>query len=342
MNQVELEDLVWVSEGANSYVYEVTPLIIVKVPKPGPEEKERFNRELEVLNILSRHPPSPYLVTCLLHIPGGVFLEYMRDMSLSWRIQQNHIRNQDTLQVTEVEKLEPLPLRKQWMHDLAHGIAFLESLNLAHGDLRPENILLNRNQLKISDFDCTAEIGSDFDACIAPYGRLLGDEGGPERGRPGVLGPRTEQFALGSIFYLINYGYEVYDDQVFGGDPSGKEHGPVVLDLLQKMVFPELNGEGAIDAVIWKCWHGEYRTIAELAKETKRLLVDGEGCDLGGGPETVGGGLGDVGDGDDFASQRKLCEDFARSGILNVLSEKTPEEHGISMDWRYVCWELLG
>lgn len=67
-----------------------------------------------------------------------------------------------------MEKLEPLPLRKEWVNDLAQAVAFLESLNLAHGDLRPENILLDRNRLKLSDFDCTAEIGSDFEARMAP------------------------------------------------------------------------------------------------------------------------------------------------------------------------------
>ena len=33
------------------------------------------------------------------------------------------------------------------MNDLAQGVAFLGSLNLAHGDLRPENILLDRDRL---------------------------------------------------------------------------------------------------------------------------------------------------------------------------------------------------
>lgn len=59
------------------------------------------------------------------------------------------------------------------MNDLAQAVTFLESLNLAHGDLRPENILLDRNRLKLSDFDCTAEIGTNYEACMAPYGRIL-------------------------------------------------------------------------------------------------------------------------------------------------------------------------
>lgn len=197
------------------------------------------------------------------------------DVSLSSRIQKNHIRDQHTMMVTKVEKLEPLALRKEWMNDLAQAVAFLESLNLAHGDLRPENILLDRDRVKLSDFDCTAEIGTDFEACMAPYGRILNgnetDQGG--RGTPGFLGPRTEQFALGSLYYLINYGFEVYGDRCLTEDPQ--EHGPKIVDLLQDMEFPKLNGDPLIDDIIDKCWHNKYATVAELAAHTKRLLVEG-------------------------------------------------------------------
>lgn len=176
--------------------------------------------------------------------------------------------------VTKVEKLEPLSLRKEWMNDLAQAVAFLESLNLAHGDLRPENILLDRNRLKLSDFDCTAEIGTDFEACMAPYGRLLNDNE-PDQGRRGTsgfLGPRTEQFALGSLYYLINYGFEVYGDRCLTEDP--KEHGPKVVDLLQNMEFPTLNGDPLLDDMINKCWHNKYATIAKLAAYTETLLSE--------------------------------------------------------------------
>lgn len=166
------------------------------------------------------------------------------------------------------------------MNDLAQAVAFLESLNLAHGDLRPENILLDRNRLKLSDFDCTAEIGADFEACTAPYGRLLNsdetDQG--QRGTSGFLGSRTEQFALGSLYYLINYGFEVYGDRCLTDDP--KEHGPKVVDLLQNLDFPKLNSDPLIDDIIGKCWRNKYATVAELAARTETLLT--EGTDSGG------------------------------------------------------------
>lgn len=196
------------------------------------------------------------------------------DASLSSRIQKHQIRDQQTTIVSKVETLEPLPLRMEWMNDLAQAVAFLESLNLAHGDLRPENILLDRNRLKLSDFDCTAEIGSDFEACTAPYGRILNsnetDQG--QCGTPGFLGPRTEQFALGSLYYLINYGFEVYGDRCLTEDPQ--EHGPKVVDLLQDMEFPKLHGDPLIDDIIDKCWHNKYATVAELVAHTEMLLAE--------------------------------------------------------------------
>ncbi|KAJ6061221.1 hypothetical protein N7444_001917 [Penicillium canescens] len=262
----------WVWRGGISFVYEVHPRVVVKVPKSGDFEREQFRKELKIYEIFSQHPPCPSIVQCFLYADNGIFLEYMRDVTLCSRIQNSNTRDQQTALVTKVEKLEPLSLRKEWMNDLAQAVAFLESLNLAHGDLRPENILVDRNRLKLSDFDCTAEIGSDFEACIAPYGRILNsdeqDQG--RRGSSGFLGPRTEQFALVSLFYLINYGFEVYGDQRLTEDP--KEHGRKVVELLQNMEFPKLDGDPLIDDIIIKCWNNKYATIAELAAYTETLL----------------------------------------------------------------------
>ncbi|KAB8213467.1 hypothetical protein BDV33DRAFT_210166 [Aspergillus novoparasiticus] len=262
----------WIWGGGISFVYEVHPRIVVKVPKSGEFERKQFQKELEIYQVFSQNPPCSSIVQCFLSSSSGIFLEYMRDKSLSSRIQNNHTRDQQTMVVTKVEKLEPLRLRKEWMNDLAQAVAFLESLNLAHGDLRPENVLLDRNRLKLSDFDCTAKIGTNYEACMAPYGRMLNNEESDqgECGTPGFLGPRTEQFALGSLYYLINYGFEVYGDRCLAEDPC--EHGPKVVDLLQNMKFPTLDSNPLIDDIIDKCWHNKYATVSELAAHTESLL----------------------------------------------------------------------
>ncbi|KAJ5257470.1 hypothetical protein N7524_009026 [Penicillium chrysogenum] len=244
------------SGGGISFVYEVHPRIVVKVPKPREFEREQFQKELEIYQVFSQNPPCPSIIY------SGIFLEYIRDISLSSRIQKNHTRDQQTIVVTTVEKLEPLHLRKQWMNDLAQAVAFLESVNLAHSDLRPKNVLLDRNRLKLSDFDCTAKIGTNYEAYMAPYGRILNnnesDQG--ECGTPSFLSPRTEQFALGSLYYLMNYSFEVYGDRCLTEDPY--EHGPKVVDLLQNIEFPKLDSNPLIDNIIDKY----------LAAHTKTLL----------------------------------------------------------------------
>ncbi|CAG8132406.1 unnamed protein product [Penicillium olsonii] len=367
--QQQFPGLHWIWKGAISFVYEVHPRIVVKVPKSGEFEREQFGKELKVYEMFSRNPPCPSIVQCFFYTDNGIFLEYMRDVSLWCRIQNNHIRDQQTSVVTKVEKLEPLSLRKEWMNDLAQAVAFLESLNLAHGDLRPENILLDRDRLKVSDFDCTAEIGTDFEACMAPYGRILNDNE-PDQGRrgsSGFLGPRTKQFALGSLFYLINYGFEVYGDRCLTENPN--EHGRKVVDLLQNMEFPELDREPLIDNIINKCWHSKYARIAELAAytdtlpEKPRTKTKAEANLV---PEWHMGGLRnsfrswasvlyrtseainpevandrkpdyshDMGQdsSEDFSSKKAFCQSLEKRGLLHMLSLGEPEQLGFTTEW---------
>lgn len=66
--------------GGISFVYEVHPRIVVKVPKSGEFEREQFRKEREIYQIFSRNPPCPSIVQCFLVSENGIFLEYMRGM----------------------------------------------------------------------------------------------------------------------------------------------------------------------------------------------------------------------------------------------------------------------
>lgn len=101
---------------------------------------------------------------------------------------------------------------------------------------------------RFADFDCTKFIGSEFEACIPPYGRLFGSEAGSKEVTAGKLGACTEQLALGYLFYYINYGIEVYDDQDFGED-----HGPKIVERLQGMIFPKIDSNSVLDSLIDHC-----------------------------------------------------------------------------------------
>lgn len=159
------------------------------------------------------------------------------------------------------------------MNDVTQAIAFLESLHLAHGNLRPENILINGNKIKVTDFDNTAAFGTPLMVCQGPWGRELREDE-PEYDVPGsavgLPGPRTEQFALGSICYYINYGMEVYGDKTLTDVP--RDSGPALRDLLQAMEFPALDCDPMIGELIHKCWHNQFPTVASLAVATNALL----------------------------------------------------------------------
>lgn len=75
------------------------------------------------------------------------------------------------------------------------------------------------------------------------------------------------------MFYLINYGFEVYGDRCLTEDPY--DHGPKVVDLLQSREFPGLDDNPLIDDVINKCWHNEYSTVSQLAMQTQFLMRKG-------------------------------------------------------------------
>lgn len=255
-------------------------------------------------------------------------------------MQENYTYDRSTYLVTHVNKLEPLHLRLAWMDELAQAIAFLESLNLAHGDLRPDNILLDhRNRIKVTDFDNTAEFGTPFWALQPPWGREV-TKNEPGYDIPGclggLLGPRTEQFALGSIYYYINYGMEVYGDMTLNALP--RDRGLALSDLLRDMKFPVLVGDAMISKLIHQCWHNQFPTIASLAMSTKALLNESfsgeehkpinEGMDVT--LETQGGSLGSDGPtsmgisdlpGMDM-SEEELCRKFDREGLFDSLRSR--------------------
>jgi hypothetical protein len=180
---------------------------------------------------------------------------------------------------------------------------------------------------------------------MAPYGRILNhtEAGQGEPGTFGFPGPRTEQFALGSLYYLINDGFEVYGDRCLTEDPY--DHSPKVVRLLQNMEFPKLASDPLVDDVIDKCWHNEYTTVSDLAAHTKKILHESPDR----APQSTGSmgteqAIGDSSDeldgnlmGDDFPSKRNLYQDLEQRGLLQFLLSGEREEIGFTLAWYRHC-----
>lgn len=259
--QEKYELLGW---GGLGLVFKISDHIVLKYT--ATTDEPLFENEVRIFDHLERHHPSPHIVYSFFSLPNLNFMQHITGGNLEMRLRTQQRRDPKTEQVLE-DEIEAEHLILRWMKELTNAAAWLEALGLAHGDMRPANLLLDeKDHIKVADFDNTQPIGTEVDVGTAPYARVLGDEAGPSRGTFGFLGARTEQFAIGSVFYYMTRGYEPYDDQWYG-----KDHGPVTVDMMQRMEFPHTTITEEKDSIIHKCWYGEFHTMEDLSN-TARLI----------------------------------------------------------------------
>lgn len=264
---VAARNLYLVSLGAAGYVYRLNDIAIKKC---RPNQEEDMANEQNIFTYLERHAPSPHIVQSFYRVPNAIFLEFAPAGDVAAVLQDNQEREgSPSWRVTKVLKTQPVSLCCLWVKQLCAAATWLEEIGLCHGDIRPPNMLFqNRGHMKLADFDRAIRAGEHLDAGTEPFARLVGDEGGRDRGTYGTAGPRTEQFAIGSVLYSLTRGHEPYDDEYWG-----KDHGPLLLEKFQRVEFPPL-GDSTIDQIIKSCWYGHYGSVAELLRELECLDCD--------------------------------------------------------------------
>ncbi|KAI8710649.1 Protein kinase domain-containing protein [Fusarium sp. LHS14.1] len=231
--------------GGHSVVLRVAPGIAAKVAfKQG---DGRLRHEQEVFELLDQSE-CPQLVQCFLCGIDVTFLELIADGTLHDRL-------------SFVNKPRPV---SQWMLQLSSAAACLEAIGYAHGDISPQNILFDTDdQLKLIDFDHSPKIGDDLDVGCEPYVRQRRESLG---GLYGIAGPVTEQFALGSVFWYMTRGSELYSDL----------EGPDQVDRLIDGKLPATDSLDPIDRIIGNCWNGYYHQIADLVNDIGKI-AEGQG-----------------------------------------------------------------
>lgn len=262
-----LRDFTLLGRGSTGLVFKIDDGIAIKVPNRtahvGDNEdhaEQALARENRIYDIFDSQEPCPYILQSFLRGPRVNFLAFMSGGTLDELIEGHQLRTPNGRLVSVTQTI-PMAQAEQWAMELATGIAWLEKIGLMHCDLRPVNLMLDKEgHLKLIDFEDVHPIGSISHGQRAPWARLQGREAGPQRGTWGFNGARTVQFSFASVMYTIVYGMEPYEDQ-FQTD---------VPDWLQRMKFPKLKGS-ALDGIISRCWRGHYVSLKDLAEDTSDL-----------------------------------------------------------------------
>ncbi|KAK3190508.1 hypothetical protein K4F52_003529 [Lecanicillium sp. MT-2017a] len=227
--------------GGHSVILWLSPEIVAKVPLQ--EGDERLLHEHQMFELLSPLECA-HIIQCHLSRPNISFLELVPNGTLHDRICMVD---------------EPRPVLR-WMLQMASAAAAFEAVGYAHGDINPQNILLdNDDNLKLIDFDHALRIGEALDVGYEPYVRQHRDPSGGQFGR---AGPVTDQFALGSVFWYMSRGSELYSEL----------DGPDQVDRMLDGIFPAVNVDDPVDCIIQKCWAGQYPRVADLVEAIESVM----------------------------------------------------------------------
>ncbi|KAJ6441547.1 branched-chain amino acid aminotransferase [Purpureocillium lavendulum] len=293
----------FISRGATSWVYQVDKDLVLKIARDP--AANAFQHENTIYDELEQHEPCPYLLQSVLRLPLLNFLPAMGRGSLEQRIKSSRRRGSGG----EIHVLHTAPKiqAERWAIEIARAVAWLESIGYVHGDLRPANMLIDdTDHIKLADFDSVCRIGSICLGSAPPWARVQGTEAGQDKGTFGTHGPRTEQFALGSILYTITRGFEPYEEE---------RDSAQVLTWLQNMVFPSL-GETEIDGIVGRCWRGLYPSVKSLFEETTRLEHEGASTS----PQPTVLSLKDV------SALRERCNGLLDAALKEALREFVSEK----------------
>ena len=248
--------------GATDAVYQLNPFVVVKRARTGEHEEIDHANEQKIFRYLEKCSFIPHLVHCYYQRSKDTFLEFAFNGCVAALFNQYQKRDNRCTQVLKISRTLNSQDVRRWMKQLCLAAAGLERVGLVHEDIRSGNMLLDADwNLKLSDFDRGMKIGDDVEVLIEPFGRLLNEEEFGDLGIYGKAGARTETFVIGSIYYTLLRGHELYETESWS-----KNHYVVLGEKFQRKEFSSLT-DFAEDAIIRRCWSGEYQQVKEVLAE---------------------------------------------------------------------------
>ncbi|OAA53513.1 serine/threonine protein kinase [Niveomyces insectorum RCEF 264] len=305
--------------GAYGLIYGLSSQVVVKV-KRLPRKSLNSDDDLEAEQAgfarlaggdgLHKQIPCPYIVPVFYQAMGTATFMLRAQYDLRSVIHQEHDRSDGSRLAYRYD-----PVRTaRWMGQLCGAVAFLvETHKLVHGDLRPDNVLVDSNDnLRLADLGASWPVGQRLQVAAEPWGRKLGVLDGlppTEDHEYGLAGARSETFALGSIYYSLLRGHYPYAHEQYDFF--------TLMGKFQRKEFPALDPATTPgDAIVARCWAGAYADDA-----TSVSALEQEFRNMGDGTEWYRFPLEDAAW---FAETQQACRAWAESGQLEkVLANRT-------------------
>ncbi|KAK3324337.1 kinase-like domain-containing protein [Cercophora scortea] len=210
------------------------------------EAQEILQRERTFYEALAaKKPPHPNIVEYFLSTDIAIFMKFEPD-TLERRLSRRF----------ETPIAEEQQFR--WIKEMASAASWLESLDYFHGDLWPDNILLDEAEhVKVCDFGWAQKRGCKVDVATCPFYRPA---------KHAVAGPAHEQFAIGSCIYTIRTGEMPY------GEWETPEDYKTMYGALIQGQYPSTEDDRVLGHVVSSCWHASYDSMADVEAAVEHAL----------------------------------------------------------------------
>jgi tetratricopeptide (TPR) repeat protein len=193
-----------IGHGSFSTVYRATEVlcdrrVAIKALRGDAYDEGNTRYALTEIGAMGRIWQHPNIVSILTVEPGDdeflayIVMEYVEGGSLRARMQQGRMALTEALAIT---------------HDMCSGLSYAHANNVVHRDVKPRNVLLNRQGLaKISDFGVAQvrEVAHDYASTFAGTRRYMAPEQYEDR-----YDHRVDIFAAGVLLWEMALGTYPY------------------------------------------------------------------------------------------------------------------------------------